>query len=162
MTLSAIARHRRAIAIKAELHARAGIRGAYEAVKALGLVPKYQYHAEIDPDCRGLIAYHERHGIDGRGKKLGGFVRQRDGCNVSQMLGDGNVEAARKWANKSLSLFETPEAQALLEEIKRTRDVVNSTPGSRRERPRVDAELYITFHAPKTIFRAADGSYNAE
>ena len=53
-------------------------------------------------------------------------------------------------------------ASALLAEIRRTRDVVNSTPGSRRERPRVDAELYITFHAPNTVFRAADGSYNAE
>ena len=51
-----------------------------------------RYHAEIDPDCRGLIAYHERHGLDDRGKKLGGFVRQRDGRNVSQSLGDGNVE----------------------------------------------------------------------
>ena len=30
---------------------------------------------------------------------------------------------------------------------------MNSTPGQRRERPRVDAELYITFHAPNTVFR---------
>ena len=53
-------------------------------------------------------------------------------------------------------------ASALLAEIRRTQELVNSTPGSRRERPRVDAELYITFHAPNTVFRAADGSYNAE
>ena len=56
-----------------------------------------------------------------------------------------SIEARAKGAARQTSNDEAT-ASALLAEIRRTQELVNSTPGNRRAAAR--AELYITFHAP--------------
>ena len=81
---------------------------------------------------------------------------------LTAYLGEGLFDMRRIRRVRPRRQVAARTASALLAEVKRTQFLVTNTPGHRRERPRVDADLYITFQAPNTTFRSSDGTFNAE
>jgi hypothetical protein len=81
---------------------------------------------------------------------------------LTAYLGEGLFDMRRIRRVRPRKQVAAQTASALFAEVKRTQFLVTNTPGHRRERPRVDADLYITFQAPNTTFRSSDGTFNAE